>query len=143
MSDGGRVSGAGSTTLTISNVLGDDGGSYTVVVSNAAASVTSAPPAVLRVLDPVITHQPLSQECIAGASVAFSVEAYGTTPAYQWLRNGVLLSGTTQPSLNLTNVTGSNAGSYTVIVSNLHGTVVSSNAALAVFYVPTAGDDQL
>src|SRR5208337_4043470 len=48
--DGGQVSGAGTATLTISNVLGGSAGNYTVVVTNALGSVTSTPPAVLTVV---------------------------------------------------------------------------------------------
>ena len=49
LSDGGKVSGAQSATLVISNVLVGDAGSFTVVVTNALGSATSAPPAILTV----------------------------------------------------------------------------------------------
>ena len=49
LSDRGKVNGARTDTLTISNVLAGDAGSFTVVVSNALGSATSAPPAMLTV----------------------------------------------------------------------------------------------
>jgi len=56
LSDGGRISGAASAQLAISNVQAADTGSYVVVVTNAAGAVTSTPPAVLTVrVSPSIT----------------------------------------------------------------------------------------
>src|SRR5262249_26112198 len=73
LTDGGRISGSTGTTLTISNTLGADAGSYTVAVGNGAGSVTSSPPAVLVVIDPVVTGQPLSRTNIVGTSANFAV----------------------------------------------------------------------
>ncbi len=142
LDDAGKVSGAHSATLTISNVLGGDAGSYVVVVSNAYGSVTSAPPAVLTVIDPVIIGQPVSQNSVAGATAAFSVATAGTAPSYQWLKNGVAISGATGTTLNLPNVNDGDAGSYSVAVSNVYGSIISSSATLVVFYpAPAANDD--
>ena len=141
LNNGGQITGAGSATLTISNVLGGNAGSYTVMVSNALGSATSAPPAVLTVIDPAILSQPANQAEIAGASAVFSVGAYGTAPAYQWFKNGARISGATGTSLTLSNVSSGDAGSYSVTVSNAYGSVASSNASLAVFYVPVAYGD--
>jgi uncharacterized delta-60 repeat protein len=49
LSDTARVTGAASNLLAISSVQAADAGAYEVVVSNAAGSVTSAPPAILAV----------------------------------------------------------------------------------------------
>ena len=88
MANGGNISGATSPALTLVNVLGANAGAYTVVVSNGVGVVTSTPPAVLAVIDPVITAQPASRTNLAGSAAVFSVQANGTAPQYQWYKNG-------------------------------------------------------
>src|SRR5207244_3584306 len=60
LTDDGRISGAATQSLSISNVLGADDGLYTVRITNSVGPVTSAP-AGLTVIDPVIVSQPLSR----------------------------------------------------------------------------------
>ena len=50
LSNGGRISGALTDTLTVSNVSAGDVGSYALVVTNSAGAATSAPPATLAVV---------------------------------------------------------------------------------------------
>jgi hypothetical protein len=52
--------------------------------------------------------------------------------SYQWQFNGTNLAGQTAPMLALTNIDGSQAGDYSVIVANTGGAVTSSPASLAV-----------
>jgi hypothetical protein len=59
------------------------------------------------------------------------VTAIGSAPvSYQWLREGTPINGATSSSLVLTNLQMSDAGNYSVIVSNITGSLVSSNAYL-------------
>jgi hypothetical protein len=82
---------------------------------------------------PVIASHPASRTVPAGATVSFSVQADGAAPlAYQWRRNGENLPGATQSTLSLTNVSATDAGTYTVEVSNSQGRVVSNPATLTV-----------
>ena len=107
------------------------GGSYTVVVNSPSGIVTSAPPAMLMVIDPVITTQPMSRTNHAGSDAVFSMQAYGTAPEYQWYKNGAPVTGGTQTELALAGVSDGDAGTYSVIVSNTYGSV-SSSAELTV-----------
>jgi hypothetical protein len=82
---------------------------------------------------PTIITQPQSQTAPEGSDVTFSVVATGTEPLrYRWRRNGITLPGATNSSLTLFSVTSSNAGNYTVVVTNIAGSVLSSNAVLTV-----------
>jgi hypothetical protein len=82
---------------------------------------------------PFIVNQPVGQTVIAGANVSFSVTAGGTPPlSYQWRLEGNALGGATNSALNLDNVQATDAGNYSVVVSNASGTVTSSNALLTV-----------
>lgn len=134
--NGSPVNGATAPTLSLSNVQGTDSGNYRVVVSNAAGSATSTT-AVLNVLTgpvaPAITSPPASQTVVTGGSALFNVIATGTAPlSYQWYKDGSLISGATSSSLSLSNVQHTDAGDYSVVVSNAVNMVTSSTAALTV-----------
>jgi len=85
---------------------------------------------------PFITAQPTNQTGVAGGAVTFSVAAVsvGTAPlSYQWYFDGTnSLAGATNPTLPLIDISPGNAGVYTVLVTNLYGSVLSSNAVLTV-----------
>ena len=86
---------------------------------------------------PSITSQPQSLTVNQTAPASFSVGATGTTPlAYQWRKNGGNLSGATNTSFNIANATTNDAGSYTVVVTNLVGSVTSAVATLTVRALP-------
>jgi uncharacterized delta-60 repeat protein len=127
-----NVIGTATATLTLSNVLGGDAGTYAVVVTNSFGSVTSTV-ATLTVVDPVIVDQPASQSRELGQSVTFSVTANGTGPlAYQWSKDNALLSGATGSALTLTNLQAGDAGTYRVVVSNQWSSITSTGALLTV-----------
>lgn len=104
---------------------------------NVSESITitvleSAPP-----VPPLIVTQPQSQTVFEGEDVAISVEATGTPPLlYRWRRDGVLIAVTTNGFLNLFNVQTNQAGVYSVLVTNVAGFAISSNALLEVLPVP-------
>ena len=86
---------------------------------------------------PTITTQPASLLVVrtngANATAMFTVLASGTgSLSYQWRYNGTNLVGKTNATLALTDVRRTNAGNYSVLVSNAGGTVASSNATLRV-----------
>ena len=84
-----------------------------------------------------ITAQPQSQSATAGTSVQFSVTATGIpAPTYQWRFNGTPISGATAATLSLPSVTAANAGDYTVVATNTHGSATSSAATLTVTAAP-------
>ena len=88
---------------------------------------------------PTIVSQPQSQTATVGSSVSFTVGATGTEPLfYRWRRNGANIPGATNsPTLIIPSVQTNHAGAYSVIVSNIAGSRISSNALLTV--VPPPG----
>ncbi|MBI5383402.1 MAG: immunoglobulin domain-containing protein [Verrucomicrobia bacterium] len=139
--DGGRISGAASSSLTLSGIQANDAGNYTVVVSNAFGAVTSMV-ATLTVIQPgvapSITLQPQSRTVSPGTTATFMVAATGTAPLnYQWLRNGANLlnggtiSGAASPVLTLANIQTNDTGAYQVVVTNAFGAVTSQVAMLS------------
>jgi hypothetical protein len=135
---GTNIAGATNTSLTLSNAQYSQSGDYAVAVSNAVGWAASSN-AVLTVNGaPVILAQPGSQSVSPGSTVTFNVSAIGTPPLfYEWLNNGIIISGAASPSLVLTNAQPAMAGTYSALVFNLYGSVTSSNAVLVVYTPPT------
>jgi hypothetical protein len=131
--NGANISGAIGSSFTKSSAQASDAGNYSVVVSNAGGSVTSANASLTVNVPPSITTQPASQTAAQGANVTFSVVAAGTAPlSYQWKLNGVDIAGATASSYTRSNVQPADQGNYTVAINNVAGAVTSANAALAV-----------
>jgi hypothetical protein len=87
----------------------------------------------LLAMAPAIQTQPQSQTVTAGNSVQFSVTASARPGlTYQWQFNGTAISGATSSSYSLSNAQSGNAGNYSVVVSNILGSVTSSVATLTV-----------
>jgi uncharacterized delta-60 repeat protein len=130
--DGGNVVGASTTTLAVANVFAVDAGAYSVVVTNSSGSRSSAE-AALRVREPLISGQPTGQNRELGEAVELGVTGIGTPPLeYHWYRDGMAIEGAREPTLALSNLQGRDAGRYSVVVSNAHGTATSLPAALTV-----------
>lgn len=90
----------------------------------------------LLAVAPTIAQQPLAQIVEAGQTATMTVLVTGTAPlAYQWKKDGVSIDGATGVSYAKTSAQVSDAGSYTVVVTNAVGTVTSEPAALVV--IPT------
>jgi hypothetical protein len=82
---------------------------------------------------PVLLERPLSRLVRPGDSALFRVVASGAWPlSCQWRLNGTALPGATNRWLFLKNVREANVGTYTVTVTNPHGSITSSEALLTV-----------
>jgi uncharacterized repeat protein (TIGR03803 family) len=136
--DGGRFSGTTNSTLTIASVSDADSADYSAVVSDAYGSVTTSNAALTVIDPPSITAQPLGQRIMLGSSVSFTVSVGGTAPfGYQWRFNGAGIPNATNAAYAIPAAGATNTGNYSVIVTNLAGSVTSSNAFLTVIVPPT------
>ena len=135
--NGAAISGATKSTYTISSAKSSDAGNYTVTVSNSIGSATSSVAKLTVKSEIIITKQPQSQTVNEGNSATFSVTATGTAPlSYQWKKDGQDISGATDATYTVSSVKSSDAGSYTVTVSNSAGSVTSDIAELTVIVKP-------
>jgi hypothetical protein len=146
--NGAAISGATTANLTIKNAQTNNSGNYTVIVTNYGGSVTSSNAFLTVASLPMITVQPTNQALAVGSKATFTVTAVGTAPlSYQWqvngtnlvngsIKNGPTISGATTASLTIKNAQTNNSGNYTVVVTNIAGTVTSSNAVLTVASSP-------
>ena len=89
---------------------------------------------------PVITSQPQSKIVPQGNTISLSVVATTQSPlTYQWSQDGAPIASATNTTLLIANVQPSQAGLYTVAISNELTGVVSAPAALAVTSTSGAG----
>lgn len=137
--NGQPIPGATGLTLTLDKVSSAANGAYDLVATTAVGVSTSAPIS-LRARGPVtIDLQPSAAVAVVSNSVSFSVTAFGKLPlAYQWSKDGALLSNQTNRSLTLTNVPLAAAGDYSVRVSGGDGSAVASEPAFLTI-IPAPG----
>jgi hypothetical protein len=88
-----------------------------------------------RNLDPFVISQPQPVASIVTATNTFSVSVQGTHPiTYQWRRNGVPLftPSATSNTLSVANISLADVGNYTVRITDLFGSVISTPASLTI-----------
>jgi hypothetical protein len=108
--------------------LGVSAGAATITASSSGASGSSL---LTVVVAPTIANPPLSETSAPDGSVTLSVGASGGDLSYQWEFNGTNIAGATGATLILTNLSASQAGVYTVTVSNVAGSRTSAGANVA------------
>lgn len=90
---------------------------------------------------PVISAQPQTQTVNAGSNATFTVTASGAMPLYyQWRFNANSINGATTSNFTRTNAQITDAGNYSVVISNQYGALTSSNALLTVNSAPVITD---
>jgi hypothetical protein len=151
--NGGTVSGANSSTLSIFPVSTNNGGagiSYYCVVTNNYGAATSSVGTLTILLNPGMVAQipnaytnrltlfagtNITGTNYLGSSPKFQVVASGATPlVYFWQTNGVTVGGATNTSFAITNCQGNSPTNFACVVTNLYGTATS---AWSVVYAPT------
>ena len=78
---------------------------------------------------------PAAQTLFVGGLASFSAQAIGGDLNYQWNFNGQAIAGATNNTLILTNVALTNAGMYSIVVTNGMGS--ASNAVMLTVFTPT------
>ncbi len=139
LSDGAIYTGTATQTLSIgTTTLAMNGSQFRCVATNVAGSITSNVGALtVSAVAPSITTQPLSQLIVSGNSVTFTAAASGIpTPTYQWLKNGVNISGATTATLTLPNIQTTDAATYSMVATNAAGTATTAGAVLTVRVLP-------
>jgi hypothetical protein len=133
----------GPTTATIDSYFGgqiDEPAIYSRVLSAAEIlAIRNAGAAGKCKVPPVILAQPVSQRVTIGSNVTFSVTANGSPKlSYQWLWDGSAGRFPFATNDTLTFTVGSGRqGNYSVRVTNIFGSVLSSNAVLTLNNRPT------
>ncbi|MCS7000616.1 MAG: immunoglobulin domain-containing protein, partial [Candidatus Kapabacteria bacterium] len=115
------------------------GNLYRIRLTDASDNTISSTTQNLTLAAPTaVTGHPQSVSLCEGATATFSVTATGANLTYQWRRNGTPISGATQATLTLTNVSQAQAGTYDCAVSGACGQPVTSNGATLTISPQTA-----
>ncbi|BCG02470.1 hypothetical protein PPGU19_070380 (plasmid) [Paraburkholderia sp. PGU19] len=135
--NGQQIAGANSYTYTTPTLQqGDNGATFSVVVSNAIGNVPSRNAVVTLVQPaaPQIVTPPLAKNITAGQSVEFTVVASGSPVlSYQWLKNNVAIDGANAPVYDTPVMSVTDSGAqYSVIISNSAGSIATTPVTLTV-----------
>jgi len=136
LTNGTAIDGQTSPTLHLATVaLTDSGTGYSVIITNAAGSITSRV-AILTVTGASATALVNLTNC-PGTSATFSTTASGTaSPTYSWTKNGTTIGGATANSYTIPSVAAGDAGTYCVIVQGSCNSVTNC-ATLTVVAPPS------
>lgn len=131
---GAIVSGAQSSTLTLTGVQDIDNGAYTCAVSSTASGQTTNSFAANLVVQDALTvvSPPMSLTERVGDHLAFAMGVTGGGPQFQWYSNNVAIPGATRSALVLTNIQPSYAATYSVTVQNAATAPSTYSATLTV-----------
>ena len=127
------ISGANTLSYSIASTTIEDLGQYTITVTNPLNSVTSNVADLTFYTPPVIFSQPLNINLSTGQDGGLVVVANGDAPfSYQWSKDGVDIIGATGFNYEIVKAKMSDAGEYSVLVSNIAGSVQSNPATVTV-----------
>ena len=136
-----NISGATAASYTLNSAaVTANNNQYRVIVFSCTPTGITSSTALLTVNTPIsIATQPQNSTICEGTNTSFTVTASGIGVGYQWQYaaggcTGTYLNiaGATTATLNLNNVSTTNAGAYRVIVSGTCGNVTSACATLVV-----------
>jgi len=125
------ISGANSSSYTITSLSGSNTGVYAVAVANAFGTLQST--AVPVILSSALGGALQARTILVGGSTLFSVapdepvSLIGTT-TFQWRKNGTAISGATSASHQIANAVSGDAGGYSVVIT-MSGVSFETNAA--------------
>lgn len=139
------ISGATSTTYSISSITSGNAGTYYCVASSGAGTAQSSNSVLIvssSSTPPTISSQPASTNVWVNSSASFSVTASGTSPlSYTWEYNGKVVAGYTSSIYTLSSVVLGLQGAYTCTISNTAGSITSSIASLGIITASTIQGD--
>lgn len=85
---------------------------------------------------PIIVQEPADRSAVVGNPATFTVQAVGApTLGYQWYRDGSIISGATNASYGIAQVTTGDVGGYRVVIANSFGSATSRVAQLTVAFL--------
>jgi hypothetical protein len=120
---------ASGTNLTLSFVKSNPQGCDDTALIDYVCVIPVAPNTV-----PTILQQPQPLLVQVGDSASFTAQSQGSLPfSYQWRKNGNNINGATDRTFTINSALTTDAGDYSVVVSNGAGKATSADAHLTVF----------
>ena len=110
------------SSLTIAAVTASDAGTYCVEVTGVCGPTVSTCASLTVNENLLVVSAPVSVTNCPGTVASFNVSATGTGLSYQWYKGATALTGQTNSSLVVANVSAADAGTYSVVVSGTAAT---------------------
>ncbi|WP_033961693.1 BspA family leucine-rich repeat surface protein [Psychroserpens jangbogonensis] len=132
--------GTNSNSITLNNILTTDAGNYYVIVSGTGVCATNitSNSVLLNINELAITTQPLTQTICLGDNATFNVTGSDIS-SYAWYFNGSPIASAFGASYTVTSATLADVGNYSVVISGLYcSDVTSVNAVLTISEPATA-----
>lgn len=127
------ITGANSPVYSVPSVGASDLGSYYVLISNPAGSITSSNASLNLSQPPAITSQPQNLNLNVSGFGNLNVGVMGDAPfTYEWNKDGQIIQAATGDAYQITNAQISDSGNYSVTISNIAGSVQSNPAVVTV-----------
>ena len=126
------ISGATSTTYSFTVTAADDGAEFRAYALNLAGFTASEAAMLTVSAAPGVLVQPVAQTLAAGETLLLGVRATGGSLSYQWRRDGANIPDATAAVLRIASVAATDAGAYTVAITNTLGAITSAAATVAV-----------
>ncbi len=127
------IVGANLDSLEIPVVYDGDTGNYFVRVKGNCDSTNSISVSLNNYPKPVISLQPSSVNACFGTSASLKIIASGTGPiSYQWIKNGIPVSGANKDSLLFSNIAYPDSGYYKVMVISVCDSLLSDSVFINV-----------
>jgi hypothetical protein len=132
--NGAIIPGATQSSYALSGLAAADHDSrISVVVTGAGGSVESRQAVLTVRTRPSISGQPENRSVLSGVPAVYTVTAAGTSPTYQWFRDGAAIPGANEPRYAVgVPLAGDHGASFTVTVTNALGSVTSTAGTLSV-----------
>ena len=138
-----NITGATSTTYTVTSAASLSGNMYRAVFSNASGSVATSGATLTILVAPVVTVNPASKSVAAGTSTSLTAAASGSpAPTVQWqvAAKGSTtwnnIAGATSTTYAFTATATQSGSQYRAIFTNAAGAVSTTVATLAVLSSP-------
>jgi kumamolisin len=132
-----NINGATGSSYTIASVAATDAGNYSVAATNTFGQATSGTATLIPA-----ASQPVAQNAAVGQSITFSISVTGSGGpfTYQWLKNGIIISGATNSSYTIGSVASTDAGNYSVMVNDTYGVATTLPFGLTVSAASSVSD---
>ena len=136
LKDGIAIPWANSSTFSKGgNTTPADSGQYTLTATNTVGTTTSAAIGVTvkPAVAPTIGDLPATLTIYTGGSINLSALVTGTQPmTFRWKKNGQIVSISNSSDYYKGGVTTASSGQYTLVVTNVEGTVTSTTVTVTV-----------
>ena len=136
ISNGGNISGATSSTLTVTSLSNADTMMYRCIVTNACGTDTSSTVKISLGASLQILQQPTSQSVCESSSLILYVRTNDPAANFTWQRNNTNIGSANNDSLTLSAFNQSLTGNYRVIINSACGVDTSNNATLTLLTLP-------